>query len=217
MKYTIRPTSLPAALLLVATLALSGCAVLGRSETTTTATLQGLQDDYRQAVLQAAATTGALNELTVSDTADLDRAYRRFAEEATRMQEIGTRLLDHAQAMQARGASYLVESEKTATACVFPAGRRPEDRRTADLGGHFEEIARQGWEVKRAYRAYQFDLGQISRYLAHKVEPSAMNAITPILDKSRVDADSLKYALEKVQAALERAQALRNAPTATGG
>ena len=176
------------------------------------ATVQSVQDDLKLALMQSEATEEALNELLVTDVADLEQAYQEFSIAVARMQDTGNRLVTHADELRYGGPSYLVESGQTPTACVFPRLRVPQDSKQAQLGEHFDAVAAEAWKVKRAYRAFQFDISQINEVLYQNLTPRTLDTLRNIINKARVDGDSLQEALTRAQAVLERAKlASRNA------
>lgn len=204
------PAALPASLLLVTMVLMTGCAGFGKGEPVRmTATLQSVEDDLKMAEQETEATADALNELVVSDVADLEQAYGSFSDLVRGMQSTGERLMVHADEMRFQGAGYLVESEKSATACVYPRLRRPEDKTVADLGHYFDAIAQEGWDLKRAWRAYEFDISQIDDSISKKLTPKSVEAMTPFIRKAKVDHDSLKEALDQALAAIARAKAAK--------
>jgi hypothetical protein len=216
---TSRAATMLSTLLLATTVSLSGCAMFGKGDSAKmSATLQSVQDDYLQAKLQTEVTEDDLEELETADEVDLKQAYKTFSKSADDMRQAGKGLVNHADSMHFQGAAYLIEAEKTATACVYPRFRRPEDLPVAESGSYFDEIAEEGWEVKRAYRAFQFDLNEIRDYLAANLTPKAVDSLTPIFAKATVDAESLRNSLQQAIAALERAKvakaqkAVKNAP-----
>ena len=218
MNLAIRPAALLSSMILAATLPLAGCAVFGKGEPANrTATLQRIQDDYRQAKRDTAAMAEVLNELTVSPALDLTQTFEDAAESVDRMQEIGKLLLAHADGMRFSAGSYLVESESSPTTCVFPRGQKPAGEPADEPGSYFDAISEQSWEVKRAYRAYQFDLRQIKSHLLHDVTPVSIDTIAPIFEKARVDGESLLYSLDRVLVAIERARAAKAAHSKQGG
>lgn len=215
MKSRIRPAALLASMLMISTLSLTGCAMFGRGEPRMTATLQSVQDDFNQAELEAEETQDALIELEYSDIADLKQAFEAFSESADNLLWTGEHLIIHADEMHFQGDSYLVESEVSATACVYPRLRRPEDKTVADLGPYFDAIADQSWDVKRAWRAYQFDISQIEYSLSANLTPVKVQAITTIFQKAKVDGVSLKESLEQALANIEAAKAAKAAKAQT--
>jgi hypothetical protein len=179
------------------------------------ATVQSVQDDLKLAQMQSEATEKALNELTISDVLDLQLAFQEFSTWVASMQDTGNRLVVHADQMHFMGASYLVESGQTPTACAFPRLRVPQDSPQAQLGDYFDAVAEETWKVKRAYRAFELDITQINETLGKNLTPRSLDNLTQMVRKTRVDADSFQEALARAQAVLERAKvASRTAPVA---
>lgn len=193
--------------LLLATMLLNGCAVFGRGEPARmVATLQSVQDDYQETALGTKAVAESLNELVVTEVVDLAQAYRVFSERVDRIQATGRRLMVHADEMHFNGPSYLVESGVPPTACPYPRLREPGDVQAAQLGAYFDPIADESWEVKRAFRAYQFDVTRVRDALSANLTPRTVEAMSPIIRKAKLDGDSLREALRRALAAIEKAK-----------
>jgi hypothetical protein len=206
----MRTKLLLTSLLVVTSCISQGCAMFGQAQSPLpTATLESVVDDYDFAQMQAQATQDALTELIVSPNADLQEAYHALDENIDRMLQAGDRLVEHADAMHFRGPAYFVESEQSATACLYPRQQAPEDRKVAELGVYFNAVAEQGWEVKRAYRDYQFDLNQIRCNLSGNLNPARLDTMSQLLRKASGDGDSLQDALDAALDAMSRAKIAR--------
>lgn len=214
MKAKIRSARVLSGTVLVMSL-IAACAPFGRGgSSTATATLQEVQDDYHQAELQTEATEDALLELYLSPACDLKQAYKTFSEDVLRMQRDGEPLLKHADRMHFDGAAYLVESGQNRTACPLPGRREGGDQTTAELGDYFDAIADDAWEVKRAYREYEFDLDQIRKYLCMNLTPSTVDSLTFMVRKAQSDSANLSEALLRVQDSVDAAKAAKEAVAA---
>lgn len=192
-----------------AALLLAGCASFGTGQTAgagTSATLQSVDDDYHQALLQTAATEEALDGLAITTEPDLKQSFGFFATNRDKMEQIGSRLVRHADGMFYRGTYYFVESGKSLEACAFPRTARDEDQQSIDLGADFDAVSESGGEVKRAFRAFQLDIEQIHDYLAANLTLSGVDSIDQILRKAKVDSDSLQDSLRQALAALQHAK-----------
>jgi hypothetical protein len=217
MKSNIGRIALLVTLIAATTLLSGGCAMFGTHKpSTATATLQSVQDDYDLAELLTEDTEDALDELAVSPDVDLEQAYDAFSESAYRLQLAGRPLIRHADAMHYAGASYLVESEKTPDACEYPRAKKLEKKKPADVGAFFDAIAEESWEVKRAYRAYQFDIGAIRDSLSTRLTPAAVEGLDPIIRKAKIDGYSLRESLEQAMAQIELAKANKPQPSPGG-
>jgi len=207
MRTSRRPEVLLAAIITAAALLLAGCASIGMGPATPpSATLQTVEDDYRQAQLQTAATQDALDELVVSADLDLRQSFDYFSTNLAMMEQIGKRLVAHADGMFYRGTYYFVESGKSLEACAFPRSGRTDDQRSIDLGENFYVISEAGGAIKRGFRAFQFDIEQIQSYLAGNLSPTGIDTLEQMLRKAKVDSDSLQGTLRQAQTALERAK-----------
>jgi hypothetical protein len=209
MKSPLLPCHWLVTLFFVMALLLTGCASFGTGRTAgagTSATLQNVQDDYQQALLQTAASEEALGGMTVAAEPDLKQTFGFFSTNRDKMEQIGSRLVTHADGMFFRGTYYFVESGKSLEACAFPRTARGVDQRSIDLGADFDAVSEAGGEVKRAYRAFQLDIEQIHDYLAANLTLSGVDSIELILRKAKVDGDSLQDSLRQALAALQHAK-----------
>jgi len=207
MKPYPRTVARLAALFFSAALLLAGCASLGmRPAAPPGATIQTVEDDYRQAQLQVAATQDALDGMVVSADLDLRQSFDYFTSNLAMMEQIGKRLVAHADGMFYRGSYYFVESGKSLEACAFPRSGRTDNQRGVDLGESFYLVSESGGAVKRGFRAFQFDIEQIHDYLAGNLTPVGIDTLEQILRKAKVDSDSLEKTLRQAQTTLERAK-----------
>jgi hypothetical protein len=207
MKIRTGTATLLASLLVASTVQLVGCSASHRAlAPDATTSFQTLKSDYQQAQEQVEITDDALNELLLSPIVDLGQAYRTFSLSADWMLRLGDRLVTHADGMYYRGEPYLVEAQKSAAACVYPPV--PKGAATKPVKGipNFNELADQSWEVKQAYRAYEFDVSQIQEALSGTLTPVRVDALAPIFQKAQVDGESLEESLKLATAAVERAR-----------
>jgi len=213
-----------ATLLLVAVLIMSGCAggaVARRGsappaqEPGFRATLQVMTDDYLEALHQAQATQEALTEIGYAPLPDLPQAFEAYRATQHWMEILGARLIRHADGMFLLGPAYLVEPSRTPESCDLPLARRSETLASAAPSEELESVAQTGEEIRRAYRAFQFDTESIRQGLSGTLTPASVESLDQIFEKAQVDATSLQEALERGLGALElaeRAQAKRAAP-----
>jgi len=209
MKSPLLPCPWLASLLFATVLLLAGCASFGTGRTAgagSSATLQNVEDDYRQALLQTAASEEALDGMAVAAEPDLKQTFAFFSTNRDKMEQVGSRLLTHADGMFFRGTYYFVESGKSLEACAFPRTARGEDQQSIDLGADFDAVSEAGGEVKRAFRAFQLDIEQIHDYLAANLTLNGVDSIEKILRKAKVDGDSLQDSLRQALAALQHAK-----------
>ena len=202
-----RCVSIACSTLISIALVCGGCASTGAKKAATeSATVQGITDDYRQARLQTQAVEEALAGLVVAPNPDLGQAFDFFTTNATMMEDIGRRLITHADGMFYRGTYYFVETGKSLEACAIPRVGRMDEQRSIDLGKDFDAVSETGGEVKRAYRAFQFDIKTVRDALGYNLTPAGLESVDLVLHKAQVDSDSLQAALDNALRALDRAK-----------
>jgi hypothetical protein len=199
---------------ILASFAVAGCAHEAPAPQATqlpehTATLQGVEEDYERADLQVDSTQQALEELYVSPNADLQQAADSFRRNARMMLALGEPLVRHGDGMHYQGPTYLVERQQLPPACPVPGAPMVIGVGTANLGGYFDTLADDAWEVKRAYRLYQFDIEQIDGVLTNDVttvtmKPTIVQGLELIVRKARIDSEYLKEALEEANGAIDQ-------------
>jgi hypothetical protein len=209
MKSAIFTLARIAAHFFVTALLLAGCASFGTGQpagVAKSATLQSVEDDYHQALLQTAATEEALDGVAIASELDLKQSFNFFVANRDKMERLGSRLVTHADGMFFRGTYYFVESGKSLEACAFPRNARDGDQQGIDLGEDFDAVSEAGGEVKRAFRAFQLDIEQIRDYIAANMTLNGVDSIDKILHKAKVDSDSLQDSLRQALAALQHAK-----------
>lgn len=195
-------------MLVAAAVSLSGCAAF-TTPPPPPVTLHSMQADYDQAEIQTEATEDALNKLRTSAREDLPQAYDTFKKGVERMEQIGARLVAHADGMYFGGAQYFSEVEKTGAACEFPRLKTGRYTQPAELGPFFTEISDESWQAKQAFRAYQFDLRQLKEYLGTSLTPRDIDSMRVLFRKAEADSISLEDALERAMNAIDRAKEAR--------
>ena len=207
MKSRTRFVALLLSALGTAALLLAGCASVGLGRPTNpSATVQEVADDYHQAQLQTAATEEALVGLAISADRDMKQAFDFFSANLDMMEQIGKRLMTHADGMFFRGTFYFVESGKSLEACALPRSGKTDDQRSIDLGEDFNVISEAGGEIKRTYRAFQFDIEQLHDHFANNLTPIGLDVMEQLLAKAKVDSDTLQQTLRHALIALEHAK-----------
>lgn len=179
------------------------------------ASLQTVEADLEYARLQAESTREALEEMVFADPPDLGRAYRDFADKATRMNLVGERLVRHADGMEYQGSSYLVEPEKSATECQYPRLSNTARTKPLELGAAFDPIAAAAISVRRAYRAFESDLSNIRSILSTHQTTKGIEIVDIFIKKAAVDEESLNEALGQAQALVQDAKTASPTPSPT--
>jgi len=206
MRPIIRTVTLLASLFIATITLLTGCASSAERKARMSSTLLNVEVDYREAQLRTAATEAALNELAVSADLDLRQSFDAYSFSVDRMEEIGKRLLAHADGMHSRGRDYFAAPPQTPGPGAPKQTEKPQEQRSAAPIENFDAIAEAGSEIKRDFRAYQFDIKQIHDTLAGNLSPISIDAIAQFLRKAQVDGDSLQQNLTQALDELQRAR-----------
>ncbi len=219
MNIMLRSAALVFALLLPLTY-LGGCAKktgMDRSVKTSN-TMQTVQNDYQQALVQIDATNASLDAVLKSDPAGLKSAFAAYSSNVAKMEDKGKVLLKHSDKMSAQGREYFDEMRKEGNAYTNPEIQKLSEERRARLTEVFDKIAGSGAGVKGSLTAYLSDIGQINTFLSNDLTPKGVASITPIAEKTMADGSSLKSTVQAVLAAIGLAKGeLSQEGAAAGG
>lgn len=219
MKVILRSPVLCLVLLLPLTL-LGGCAKKTGMERSaqTSNTMQVVQNDYQQALVQIDATNASLDTLLKAEPAGLKSAFAAYSDNAAKMQEKGNILMKHSEKMSAQGRDYFEEWRKEGNTYTNPDIQKLSEERRAHLTEVYDKIAASGAGVKGSLTAYLSDINQISTYLSNDLTPNGVTSITPVAEKTMADGSNLKSAVQPVLSAIEVARGeLSQEGAAAGG
>jgi hypothetical protein len=219
MKIMLRTAALCFALLLPLTY-LGGCwkeTGMQRSEKTSN-TMEAVQQDYQQALVQIDATNASLDTLLKAEPAGLKSAFAVYTDNAAKMDDKGKVLLKHSEKMRAQGLDYFDEMRKEGNAYTNPDIQKLSEERRARLSEVFAKIAASGAGVKGSLTAYLSDIRQIQTYLSNDLTPKGVASITPVAEKTMDDGNNLKNDVQPVLSAIEFAKGeLSQEGAAAGG
>jgi len=212
MRLIVQPAALPATLLLGVFILLGSCAMFGKGpdtgtkRTAVTTSMQTVENDIRESVLQVDATGSSLQDLIKPGQIDVKMAFDKYSDNVVKMEQMGNQLMKHTDEMSVRRSEYFTEWEKRGDTYTNPQIQELSEQRRADLGKIFDEIPEARVGVKGALQTYLSDIKEIQNYLSNDLTPNGIGAITPIAQKSITDGDNLKEAVKPVLSALERAR-----------
>ncbi len=211
MRHRVQPADLLATLLLGVFILLGSCAMFakdtGTKRTAVTTSMQTVENDIRESVLQVDATGASLEDLIKPGQVDVKLAFEKYSDNVVKMEKLGNQLTKHTDEMSVQRSEYFTEWEKRGDTYTNPQIRELSEQRRADLGKIFDEIPEARVGIKGALQAYLSDLKEIQNYLSNDLTPNGIGAITPIAQKAITDGDNLKEAVKPVLSALERARA----------
>jgi hypothetical protein len=185
-----------------------GCGTTGRQRSNDTrTTMKAVEQDYIQALAQVDATGASLDSIVNANQPDENKALQVYSDNVHKMKDMEQRLFDHADQMRSQQKDYFEEWRMQGNTYTNPQIQALSDQRRADLSAVFANIAEASVGVKGAFKAYMSDLVQIQTYLSTDLTPKGIAAITPTVQQSVSDGDSLKGAVNPVLTAIANARA----------
>ncbi|HKK44266.1 MAG TPA: DUF2959 family protein [Balneolaceae bacterium] len=193
---------------IIAVFIVAGCASTGmqRSKDTRT-TMETMDNDIKSASLQLDATGASLDNLMRPNQTDVKQAFNSYKENVAKMEDMQKKFAKHAEQMKAKGIDYFEEWKKEGSEYKNPEIQRLSNERRAALGEVYGKIAENSIGVSEAFKTYVSDIKEIQTYLSNDLTPKGIEAISPTSTKVVSDGDSLKYAIQNVQTAIQNARA----------
>jgi hypothetical protein len=194
-------------LLLIAAFGITSCASTGmqRSQDTQT-TMETMDNDIQEASRQLDDTGVSLDELMRPGQTDIARAFETYKDNVGKMESMEKRFAKHAEQMKAQGIDYFDEWEKEGTEYKNPQIQHLSDQRRAELEEIYDKIAENSIGVDEAFKSYVSDIKEIQTFLSNDLTTKGIAAIGPTSEKVVSEGDSLKYAIQQLQAAIQDVQ-----------
>jgi hypothetical protein len=188
-------------------LLLPGCATTGsgRAEKTT-AKMEVVDSEIRQAVVQIDATGLSLEKLIAPGLSDTKDAFETYSENVVKMERLGGKLIKHTDEMSVRGKDYFAEWEKQGTAYTNPRIRELSEQRRSDLNAVYRKISESSIGVKGWFIAYMRDIKEIQSFLSTDLTDKGIASITPVARKAINDGTVLRNGVLPVLSALDGAK-----------
>jgi hypothetical protein len=207
MKSSIQLVSYLVSAFVVATVGMTGCASTGiqRSEKATT-TMQTMDKDIKQVVVQLDATGASLDELMRPGQSDVKKAFVSCTNNISKIEKMEQHFAIHADEMKDRGKDYFDEWQKEGNKYNNQQIRELSEKRRVELGEIYGKIAENSIRVKGPFKAYVSDVKEIQSYLSNDLTSKGVEAIAPISKKAVDDGEKLKLAIRDLQLAIERAR-----------
>lgn len=202
MNIRIQSVVLSTVVLLGVSIYLPGCATTGMDRATkTTDSMQMVENDYRQAILQIDATNASLENLFLPSQTDTRKAYDAYAKNATKMEDLGKRLDMHTEKMETQRDAYFAEWESSYT---HPGIQKLSEQRRIEMREVYAKIPEASIGVKGALNSYLTDIREIRRYLSNDLTPQGIESIRPIAQTAINDGDRAKEAIKPLLTAIDQ-------------
>ncbi len=206
MKLEFRSFSSLCTVVFVSIFVLIGCAPTGRERAADTATsMQAVEDNYKQALVQIDETNAALEDLVSPQQVDTKKAFVVYSKNVREVEKLGEQLTMHTEKMSTQGDAYLAEWETSYTGSEIQA---LSEQRRIEVRELYAKIPNASVGVKGALQSYLTDIKEIQMYLANDLTPQGIDAIRPVARKTVVDGDNLKSTIRPVLSAFERIKAV---------
>ncbi len=201
------------ALLIIAALGITSCAStsMQRSQDIQT-TMETMDNDIQEASRQLDVTGISLDELMRSGQTDVKKAFGSYKDNVEKMEAMEKKFAKHAEQMKSRGIDYFEEWEKEGTEYNNPQIQHLSNQRRAALGEIYDKIAENSIGVDEAFKAYVSDVKEIQTFLSNDLTTKGIETIGPTSTKVVSNGDSLKYAIQHVQTAIQNARAEMSQP-----
>jgi t-SNARE complex subunit (syntaxin) len=207
MKLSIRSVRLFVPLCLMLAAVLGGCASTGIERSAkASSSLRLVESDYRQVPVQVDDTNAALNELIRPGQTDVKKAYDRYAEQVTKLQQLGKRLDQHSDEMRTRGRDYFEEWEKQGGSFSNPEIRQLSEQRRSDLGQAYAAVTQASIGAKSDLDGFINDHKNIQTYLSNDLTPKGLASMSAVAQSAQQDGQKLKDSVQPVLGAIDAAK-----------
>lgn len=208
MKLLNQPYTWRCALLIIAAFGITSCAStsMQRSEDTRT-TMETMDKDIQEASRQLDVTGSSLEALLSPGQTNIKQAFDSYSDNVENMVAMEKRFAKHAEEMKARGIDYFEEWKKEGTEYENPKIQQLSNQRRAALGEIYDKIAENSIGVNEAFKAYVSDVKEIQIFLSNDLTTKGITAISPTSTKVVRNGNSLYYAIQHVQTAIQNARA----------
>ncbi|MFP4543958.1 MAG: DUF2959 family protein [Candidatus Kapaibacterium sp.] len=194
-------------IMMAAMVIMVGCSSTGmeRSEKTST-TMETMDNDIMTVIAQIEITKASLEAMMRPNQQDIKSTYESFKENVSKMESKEDDFIEHAKEMKKRGKEYFAEWEKEGNEYSNPQIQQLSDQRRNELGSIYDRIAENSVGVTEAYRVYLSDIKEMQLYLSNDLTSKGIDTISPVSKKIVADGNNLKYNLESLQNAINRAR-----------
>lgn len=165
-----------------------------------------MDNDIKLASQQLDATGKSLNELMRSGQTDVKSAFDSYKNNVEKMESIEQKFAKHTEEMKEKGSDYFKEWEKEGNEYKNPEIQRLSNERRAALGEIYDKIAQNSIGLDKIFKAYVSDIKEIRQFLANDLTTKGIIAIGPTSEKVISEGDSLKYAIQDLQTAIQNAR-----------
>jgi hypothetical protein len=221
MVLRFKTTTFVAAALLGVLLVSAGCAKKTGIErqARTTSTMQDVESNIQQAVMQIGATNASLeNLMQAGQSADLKNPFAAYSENVSKVEDRGNNLMSQLNDMSTQGNEYFEEWRKEGTEYTNPDIRRLSEEQRVQLRRTFNDVAEASIGVRGDLNKYLSEVKEIQTYLSNNLTSSSVEALAPVAERTLMDGRNLINNLKPVQTAINQARSqMMTGGAAAGG
>ncbi len=166
-----------------------------------------MDNDIQEASRQLDVTGASLDELMRTGQTDVKQAFQAYKDNVEKMETMEKKFAKHAEQMKAQGNNYFEEWKKEGSEYSNPEIQQLSNQRREELRKVYDKIAENSIGVDQAFKTYVSDVREIQTYLSNDLTTKGIAAIAPTSEKVVSDGDSLKYAIQKLQTAIQDVRA----------
>ncbi len=161
-------------------------------------TMELVENDIKQLVLQINATDLALAAVINPEQKNIAEAYSTYSKNVANIEVSSARFLEQSEKMRLQGREYFDEWQKQGTTYSNPQIQALSEQRRAELGAVYAQIAESSVGVNGGLKSYVSNLTQMNTYFSTDLTPKGIEAIAPLAQSTIIDGLSLNASLDAV-------------------
>jgi len=194
--------------LLFTLLILSTCASTGGLERAeqTRVSMNNLEEAANQLQARLNAAEESLNNLTQTNSPQLNEAYNNFREDVSAVIDAQERFNNEAEQMEARSQEYLSEWKQEGQTYSNPELREASQQRRRELSNHYEDVISISSDISNTLDTYVTDIREIRTYLSNDLTMQGISSVKPLAQDVADNGQSLAQNLSDIQNAISEAK-----------
>lgn len=192
-----------------ALISLTGCAKqTGADRAASTATrMESVESASRETVMKISAAQGAMDQLLESGQEEVQKNFEEYTRAVNDLDQTGSSLLRHMEAMNKQGADYFEEWAKQGEDFQNPRIQALSAERRAELREIYGQTARTSAGIEPRLSAFIRNNREIQGYLSNDLTPNSLDAIAQEARRVSRNGSGIINSLNTMIASLNRAQA----------
>jgi len=199
-KYKVLEFTFIIALILVA-----GCAKTFKEGSQTAASIQNVEQEARIGKEKINSAVSAMDQMFNDQQGDLKKQYEAFSESIKDMESQANIVSKRVDTMESKKAEYLQQWEQQMAAIESESVRQTAEQRRQSVEEMFNNVRMELDAAGKVYQPFVSKLNDISTAMNMDLNRNGLNAMRPIADKARADANIINSRLDAAISALSQA------------